>query len=130
MFLATVGLVFVLGFYMLPSMVAAGRHHRSGTAIAVLNLLLGWTLLGWVAALVWAFVGTPVTAPGKAEARVHCPQCRELIISGARKCKHCGSALDGPAALPAGMRACPDCHRTAPMTDKYCPTCGHNMRAA
>jgi Superinfection immunity protein len=34
------------------------RGHQSTAAILVLNLLLGWTLLFWVIALVWAF--TPV----------------------------------------------------------------------
>lgn len=40
--------------YFLPSLVAAGRNHHNGGAIAVLNVLLGWTFIGWVVALVWA----------------------------------------------------------------------------
>jgi hypothetical protein len=36
--------------YFLPSMLAK----QDTTAIFVLNLFLGWTLVGWVAALVWA----------------------------------------------------------------------------
>ena len=42
-------------FYFIPSIVAGARNHRNGAAIYVLNLLLGWTLIGWVIALVWAF---------------------------------------------------------------------------
>ena len=42
----------ILGIYFLPTIVA-GRHHNSG-AIFLLNLLLGWTFIGWVIALVWA----------------------------------------------------------------------------
>lgn len=38
--------------YFLPAYL--GRFHRQATAITALNVLLGWTLLGWVAALVWA----------------------------------------------------------------------------
>jgi hypothetical protein len=41
--------------YFLPWVVAAARHHHNVMAIAVLNVLLGWTLLGWVIALVWAY---------------------------------------------------------------------------
>lgn len=41
-----------LGFYFIPSYVAIKHPHAS--AIFALNLLLGWTFLGWVAALVWA----------------------------------------------------------------------------
>jgi hypothetical protein len=43
-------------FYFIPTLVAIGCKHRNGTAIFVLNLLLGWTFLGWVIALVWALV--------------------------------------------------------------------------
>jgi len=45
-------LLVLLGIYFLPTIVA-GRHHNS-SAIFVLNLLLGWTFIGWVIALVWA----------------------------------------------------------------------------
>ena len=48
---AITALIFV---YFLPAFVAfLNRHHNTG-AIFVLNLLLGWTLLGWIAALVWS----------------------------------------------------------------------------
>jgi len=40
--------------YLVPTLVAAGRSHQQTGAIFVLNLLLGWTFLGWVGALVWA----------------------------------------------------------------------------
>src|SRR5580698_1838338 len=45
-------LLAIVGFYFLPTIVA-GRHPNS-SAIFVLNLLLGWTFVGWVIALVWA----------------------------------------------------------------------------
>ena len=40
--------------YMFPYAVAWSRGHRNAAAISVLNLLLGWTLIGWIIALVWA----------------------------------------------------------------------------
>jgi len=40
--------------YFLPSIVANKRKKDNATAITVLNLFLGWTLIGWVIALVWA----------------------------------------------------------------------------
>ena len=46
-------LLICIGVYFLPTIVA-GRH-RNGGAIFILNLLLGWTFIGWVVALVWAF---------------------------------------------------------------------------
>lgn len=45
--------VLTLG-YMLPWMVAALRGKSNHIAILVLNLLLGWTVIGWIIALVMA----------------------------------------------------------------------------
>jgi hypothetical protein len=46
----TIGLV----LYFLPSMLSIARDKRNAPAIFVLNLLLGWTLIGWAGALIWA----------------------------------------------------------------------------
>ena len=40
--------------YFFPTFVAALREHQKAGAILVLNLFLGWTILGWIVALVWA----------------------------------------------------------------------------
>jgi hypothetical protein len=58
-----VGVVLVgVGCYFLPLWVALHTHHRQAGAIAVINLCLGWTIVGWVVALVWA-VYQPATPP-------------------------------------------------------------------
>ncbi len=44
--------IFGITFYFLPTISARGRVHFQG--IFLLNLLLGWTILGWVGALIWA----------------------------------------------------------------------------
>jgi hypothetical protein len=44
----------VLTVYILPALVAYQRRHRQGLAIFVLTLFTGWTVIGWVGALVWA----------------------------------------------------------------------------
>ncbi|ROM94674.1 hypothetical protein BK658_17670 [Pseudomonas brassicacearum] len=103
------GIVFIPAFYMLPTIEAWLREHPNLTSIALLNLFLGWTLLGWVAALVWSFkrqesyitskqVQPFVPAPPKKEepATKACPYCAEQILVAAVKCKHCGSEI--PAA--------------------------------
>jgi Superinfection immunity protein len=38
-------------FYFLPSIVALARSKRNTLPIFLLNLFLGWTLVGWVVAL-------------------------------------------------------------------------------
>lgn len=48
---------FTLGVYFLPSVLAWGK--RNETAIFMLNLLLGWSVIGWVIALVWALTKDP-----------------------------------------------------------------------
>lgn len=40
--------------YFVPWIVASSRKHNNSGAIAVLNIFLGWTFIGWVAALVWS----------------------------------------------------------------------------
>jgi hypothetical protein len=48
--------IFGFGFvlYFLPTIIAFAREKRDAVSILVLNLLLGWTMIGWVIALVWA----------------------------------------------------------------------------
>jgi hypothetical protein len=48
--------LFGFGFvmYFLPSIIAFARSKRDSSSILVLNLLLGWTAIGWVIALIWA----------------------------------------------------------------------------
>ena len=41
-------------FYLIPTFVAGGRRHRNAGAIFALNFLLGWSVIGWIIALVWA----------------------------------------------------------------------------
>jgi hypothetical protein len=40
--------------YFLPLAIAFSRGHKDTGAIFVVDLFLGWTLVGWVVALVWA----------------------------------------------------------------------------
>jgi hypothetical protein len=48
------GAILFLGMYFMPSTIGYLRKRGNLTAIIVLNTLLGWTMLGWVIALVWA----------------------------------------------------------------------------
>jgi hypothetical protein len=41
-------------FYFLPFALAFNRRRANTGAIFALNLFLGWSLIGWVVALVWA----------------------------------------------------------------------------
>jgi Superinfection immunity protein len=41
--------------YFSPSVIAAWRQHPQVQAIFALNLLTGWTMVGWVACVVWCY---------------------------------------------------------------------------
>ena len=40
--------------YMIPTFIGCYRKHHNTLAIGMLNLLLGWTMLGWIISLIWA----------------------------------------------------------------------------
>ncbi|MFC5862231.1 superinfection immunity protein [Acidicapsa dinghuensis] len=43
--------------YLAPSIIAQRYQHPRQPAILMLNMALGWTIVGWVAALIWALNG-------------------------------------------------------------------------
>lgn len=46
--------IFYVYFYFLPYLVANKKNHTQKRAIYILNVLLGWTFLGWIISLIWA----------------------------------------------------------------------------
>ena len=48
----------ILAVYFLPTIIAAIRVHHNGVAIAAVNVLFGWTVLGWCIALIWSLTAT------------------------------------------------------------------------
>ena len=47
----TIVAIILLCAYFAPSVVAGARSHPQIGSIVVINLLLGWTFIGWVVAL-------------------------------------------------------------------------------
>lgn len=58
----TIGAVFLVAAYFLPWIIASRRDHHQVGAIAAVNILLGWTFLGWVVAFIWSLTYTPPTS--------------------------------------------------------------------
>lgn len=48
------GIIFATLLYFLPTLIALLRGHHNGFAIFLTNVLLGWTLIGWIVALIWS----------------------------------------------------------------------------
>ena len=40
--------------YVVPTIISISRKHPNNGSICVVNLLLGWTIIGWIIALAWA----------------------------------------------------------------------------
>ena len=49
---------FMFGIYLAPSIVAAVRGHHRWPWIGFLNFATGWTVAGWITALVWSVTTT------------------------------------------------------------------------
>jgi len=50
-------LALVVLIYMLPTLIAFGREHTARHIIVLVNILLGWTLIGWIVVFLWALLG-------------------------------------------------------------------------
>jgi Superinfection immunity protein/Bacterial SH3 domain len=96
----------ILALYFLPTIVAGVSSKRKTAAIFVLNLLLGWTLLGWVAALVWAV----------ADERSDVPRYQEPVFVAPPQ------ATSAPNLPAASARSSPDQPSWRPM-----PTAGQRV---
>ena len=53
-----------LAVYFLPTILAVARHHPNTLLIFLIDFLLGWTVVGWVIALILVFVESNVAIQG------------------------------------------------------------------
>ena len=51
-----------LAVYLAPALLAFKRRHPNRVGIFVLNLLTGWSVIGWALALVWSLPGKVASA--------------------------------------------------------------------
>jgi hypothetical protein len=83
-------------FYILLSIavgILASNRGRSGFLWFVLSIFLT-PLVGFIFALVSKnLADDSQNDEPDFSTHVRCPDCRELVLKGARKCKHCGCIL-------------------------------------
>jgi hypothetical protein len=88
-------LLFACLMYFLPTII--GRDKSDAGLIFVVNLLLGWTVVGWIVAFIWACAAdtkpVPVRLVPVGSSGHFCCQCGTLTIGGAHFCSACGRAF-------------------------------------
>lgn len=109
--------------YFVPVLIALGRKHRFTMAIGSMNVFLGWTGIGWLAALIWAVnrdvpeiipeAAQPAETHELREPSLHyfvdsedtevqrvkpCPWCAEEIKQAAIVCHYCNREVVAPAS--------------------------------
>lgn len=92
-----------LFFYFLPAFLA--RNKPNFTSILILNILAGWTFIGWIIALVWALssdsqrpvAATTQTTQPTGGGQFFCTSCGQPCPTGARFCSSCGAAQPATA---------------------------------
>lgn len=52
-------LIFCGLLYFLPAIIAAARHTHNAAGILLLNIFLGWTVVGWCVAFLMALFSMP-----------------------------------------------------------------------
>jgi hypothetical protein len=55
------GLIAIL--YLLPTLIAFGREHPARQNLAILNIVFGWTLIGWIGVFLWALLARVESEP-------------------------------------------------------------------
>ena len=119
----------LIAVYFLPSLIASKRDHHQGGAIVMINLFLGWTLIGWVLALAMSMSAVepnpkavdlkPKNTDGTDQQRLPCPFCAELIMPAARKCHFCQSELPDEWSGHVGEVDAADINKGLPEKNKY-----------
>jgi ATP-dependent Zn protease len=61
--------------FFIPSIIAFNRQHRNRWVIFVINIVFGFTLLGWLVALIWALnkIDSPIKGGSKYDPQPHDP---------------------------------------------------------
>jgi hypothetical protein len=86
--------------YMLPTCIALLRKKQSVLAIGMVNFFLGWSVIGWIATLIWALTADPPQVVYATPVNVaippagdFCPACGKFSHADGRFCPQCGQPI-------------------------------------
>ncbi len=90
---------FVIGLwiYFLPALHALWKKRRNRGAIFALNFFLGWTLIGWIVALVWSLTNDsepPQVVQRSIAPTAYCSGCGKPLEQTAQFCSSCGKSVN------------------------------------
>jgi T4 superinfection immunity protein len=115
-------LVIVFGLYFVPGILATVRHTKNAAAVWVIDIFLGWTVVGWVVALAMAFGETREEAD-----RPHYV-VQAMPISSAPPSSSPPPASSTPTPIPiaSGVRTCGACGQPSG-AGNFCQNCGASL---
>ena len=70
---------FMLGLYIAPLIIAMARDHHRLPWIGLLNFAAGWTVVGWIGALVWSV--TVIRHPAIMRIGSTAPRTAQLVVA-------------------------------------------------
>jgi ribosomal protein L40E len=130
--------IFLVALYFLPTLIAAVRNHHNFTPVLLVNLLLGWTVIGWVVALIWSSSHVPRQLTKHETARYTdrklCKHCGADVPIDATICRKCGKD-PGQITRVANLNetffgdrsVCMNCSALLDDDARVCPACGKGV---
>jgi hypothetical protein len=125
---ASAGLILVLlALYFVPTIVAVARKVPNLGSVLVIDLFLGWTVIGWVVALAMAARTVPTTTqPPMRRPPPRSSQSATPPSAGPSPPSVTGSA---PVPGPDAVRTCPYCKEAMQRHASVCPHCRRESQA-
>jgi len=123
----------MIAAYLLPAIIAAIRGHASAWGIFALNLLLGWSGIVWIIALIWALSNkghahyqTVVVNNhhGEGSAPV---QPVYIPVPQTEAAQPLMGAPSSPPLIEDDTRVCPSCAETIKAAAIKCRFCGEQV---
>ncbi len=101
--------------YFIPTFVAVTRKVTNAGSVFVINLLLGWSIVGWAVALAMA-VKTNMT-------RIEIVNSEASVVDSIRPAPQSQVAAWRPPVIPEAGRRCPRCDKALPNDAQKCTRC-------